>query len=198
MASERQTAQTARQERFKAWLNREDIKPLLLKYADSHGVTAVTKEYRSKEEAEDALTTKLWDTYDRVWAHKILKKFKNESLTSTVDGSFITGGTREFVEVKGRCYDFNGKWAWAIDPEKYRQLIECQGYLLYLWIPDDGEYMKVHYALWDVYETPPVDVDIECSKSVTNRGRGRKVKKDKAWYIEDAIISGDIEGEIQG
>lgn len=190
--------QSGRQERFKAWLNRDDIKGLLLEYAERHGVTAVTKEHRSKEDEADELTTKLWDTYDRVWAHKILEKFRNENLTSVVDGSFITGGTREFVEIKGRCYEPMKTWAWAIDPEKYEELLERRGYLLYLWIPDDGEYMKVHYALWDVVETPPVDVEIECSSSVTKRGRGNKKKKDKAWYIKDAVISGTIEGKIQG
>lgn len=194
------TRQKERQERFKEWLLRDDVKTALLKYAEHYGVTAATREYRTEKEERDALTTQLWDTYDRVWAHKILQSFRNRNLTARVDGTFITGGTRASVEIKGRCYDITPDtedWAWTVDELKYEDMVEDGGYLFYLWIPDDGIYMDVDYALWNVNVTPPDDVPMKCSKSVTCTGRGDKEIIQKGWYLKDAVIRGHASGRLQ-
>lgn len=180
-------ADKSRQQRYKEMLRAEPLRSRLLNYADRRGITGNTYADEDKE------TFRLMETYDRVAARKIFEslgeRFRDCGLEDRVDGIFTTGGTECPVEIKARLYDCNSTWAWVIDPEKYYELIDVDGWLMYLWI-DAEDPFSVEWALWDVPNTDAVDVGMTCSKSVAREGAGNKNKIQKGFMLNDAVITG--------
>lgn len=185
-----------RQDDFKDFLRCEPLRSRLLDYAEKHGITGDTFG------GEDREMFQLMEAFDRAFADKILRSlgesFVNYPLEKRLDGCFTTGGTMHNLEIKARFYDLNDvtrQWAWCVDEEKYREMLDGDAWLLYLWV-SSGNPLEVQWALWDVSKTEPSDVPIRCRKSVAKSGSGVKNKAQKGWFIRDAEHTGKAVGRI--
>lgn len=185
------------QDRVKDWLTGEPIRTKLLDYADSRGITGDTYDRNLSEEERELF--KLTEAYGRVLTRKAMKvlgeRYEDYSLESYVDGRFTSGGTFNDLETKVRYYELNSntrEWAWVVEAPKYEEMMKNGAWLINVF-PNPDDFTNAWFYLWEVPETPPVDVVITSGKSVAKKHTGTKTKNDKGWFLKDAVISGYTE-----
>lgn len=173
------------------------LKDVLFAYGDRRGITGDTYSRNLTQEEKDDFRCS--EVYDRVQARKIFEhilgcSFLDWSLEDRLDGEFCSGGTWIPVEIKARHYDVNDysyNWEWIVDPEKWDVMKAEGAWLLYLF-PSSANPLDCEWALWNTNVVEPVDYEMKCDKSYAIKNSGLKLKKDKGWYLKDAMYRGTI------
>lgn len=176
-----------RRNKFLNFLRSEPIRSRLLAYARRHGIKGDTSD-------ENFV---LMEAFGRVCAAKVLRElgcpFHNAGLTDTLDGTFLSGGTEQVIEIKLRNLLLslaNEKWDWQIDATKADALISNDGWLFHVWIDSPDCPNRIEWALWHVTEVPEITESWKTVPSCQAADARAIKKKMKGVYLKDAKYRG--------